>query len=75
MFHQGLISFGEGEETKKEVSGGLDALGEAGAALGFYASQMDEQVRRQRVMDEMNETHGAPVAEVDVDVEVERKPL
>ncbi|KAH8755255.1 Tom37 C-terminal domain-containing protein [Hyaloscypha finlandica] len=76
MFHQGLISFGAGEETKeKETGGGLGALGEAGAALGFYASQMDEQVRRQRVMEEMNETHGAPVAEVDVDVEVERKPL
>jgi sorting and assembly machinery component 37 len=76
MFHQGLISFGAGEETKeKEMGGGLGALGEAGAALGFYASQMDEQVRRQRVMEEMNETHGAPVAEVDVDVEVERKPL
>ena len=76
MFHQGLISFGEGEEMReKEMGGGLGALGEAGAALGFYASQMDEQVRRQRVMEEMNETHGAPVAEVDVDVEVERKPL
>ncbi|KAE9366759.1 hypothetical protein N431DRAFT_495164 [Stipitochalara longipes BDJ] len=75
MFHQGLISFGDGEEVKEKGNGaGLGALGEAGAALGFYASQMDEQVRRQRVMEEMNETHGVPVAEVDVDVEVERKP-
>lgn len=79
MFNQGLISFGEdggkGEEEKEQRRGeGLGAFGEAGAALGFYASQMDEQVRRQRVLEEMNETHGAPVAEVDVDVEVERKP-
>ena len=71
MFHQGLISFGEGEESKESVSdnGGLGAFGEAGAALGFYASQMDEQVRRQRVMEEMNETTHVPVVEVDVELE------
>jgi sorting and assembly machinery component 37 len=71
MFNQGLISFGEGEEPKENVSdnGGLSAFGEAGAALGFYASQMDEQVRRQRVMEEMNETTHVPVVEVDVELE------
>ena len=75
MFHQGLIGFGEGEEGKEKGSGGLGSLGEAGAALGFYASQMDEQVRRQRVMEEMNETRGVPIAEIDVDVDVERNPV
>lgn len=73
MFHQGLIGFGEVGEEKERGSGngngGLDALGEAGAALGFYASQMDEQVRRQRVMEEMNDTTHVPVVEVDVEVE------
>jgi sorting and assembly machinery component 37 len=68
MFHQGLISFGEGEETKEKGNGGLGAFGEAGAALGFYANQMDEQVKRQRVM-ERNDSHGEPVVEVDVEVE------
>jgi sorting and assembly machinery component 37 len=68
MFHQGLLSFGDGEESKDKGDGGLGAFGEAGAALGFYASQMDEQVRRQRVM-ERSDTHGEPVVEVDVEVE------
>jgi sorting and assembly machinery component 37 len=76
MFHQGLISFGDEEEVKeKGNSDGLGSLGEAGAALGFYANQMDEQVRRQRVMEEMNARNVVPVTEVDVDVEVERKPV
>lgn len=76
MFHQGLISFGDGEEVKEKGNGsGLGDLGEAGAALGFYASHMDEQVRRQRVMEEMNGNRGVPVAEIDVDVEVERKSV
>jgi sorting and assembly machinery component 37 len=34
---------------------------------------MDEQVKRQRVMEELNATRGAPIAEVDVDVEVEKQ--
>lgn len=67
MFHQGLISFGDGEEAKKG-NGGLGAFGEAGAALGFYANQMDEQVRRQRAM-ERNDSHGEPIVEIDVEVE------
>jgi sorting and assembly machinery component 37 len=68
MFHQGLISFGDGEESKEKANGGLGAFGEAGEALGFYASQMDEQVQRQRVI-ERNDTHGEPVVEVDIEVE------
>jgi sorting and assembly machinery component 37 len=68
MFHQGLISFGEGEESKEKGNGGLGAFGEAGEALGFYASQMDEQVKRQKVV-ERNDTYGESGMEVDVEVE------
>lgn len=76
MWYQGLLGLGEGREGKeKSGNGGLGALGEAGEALGFYARAMDEQVRRQRVMEEMNATHGAPVAELDVEVEVEKGGL
>lgn len=68
LFHQGLISFGDGEEAKEKGNGGLGAFGEAGAAMGFYASQMDERVRRQRVM-ERSDSHGEPIVEVNVEVE------
>jgi len=71
LFTQGMIGFGDETkvgETRGNGTGGLGAFGEAGAALGVYASQMDEQVRRQKMM-ERNEEHGVPIAEVDIEVE------
>ena len=68
MFNQGMLSFSSTEEAEqKRRSPGLGALGEAGAALSVYASQMDAEVQRQRLQ-EANYTHGAPVAEVDIEV-------
>lgn len=51
------------EEEETRGGQGLDAFGEAGAALSFLADQMDEQVRRDR-----GQTVGG---EVDVVVGVE----
>jgi sorting and assembly machinery component 37 len=63
MFHQGLLS----SAPKEERVSGLADFGDAGAALGLYASQMDAQVYQQRIM-EAN-SHGDPVVEVKVDVD------
>lgn len=68
MFHQGLISSPWSEEEKESNDGGLDAFGEAGAALSVYANSMDAQVQQQRMM-ERNYSHGEPVVEVDVNVD------
>ena len=67
MFHQGIISFGDAEGDKQDSPVGLETLGEAGVALGFYANQMDVAVQRQRQM-EMDHPHGEPVADIDVEV-------
>ncbi|KUJ23786.1 uncharacterized protein LY89DRAFT_776031 [Mollisia scopiformis] len=64
LFQQGLISFPVGDEEKR----GLEDFGEAGRALSFLADQMDGQVQRER-MREGNYSHGAPIAEVDIEVE------
>ena len=68
MFHQGLISSPWSEEEKESNDGGLDAFGEAGAALSVYANNMDAQVQQLRMM-ERNYSHGEPVGEVDVNVD------
>lgn len=68
MFHQGLFSLPPPEPEKQTSSGGLGAFGEAGEALGFYATQMDSEIQRQRTV-ESNYTHGEPVVEVDVEVD------
>lgn len=46
-FHTGLISLSSQERAEDKVKRefGLDSMGEAGAALGLYAEQMDAQVR------------------------------
>ncbi|KAH8669612.1 Tom37 C-terminal domain-containing protein [Tricladium varicosporioides] len=51
MFHQGLISLPSGEEPEKtRNSTGLDAFGDAGAALSIYANSMDVEAQRQRAI-------------------------
>ncbi|TVY44220.1 Metaxin-like protein [Lachnellula occidentalis] len=63
MFQQGLIPLPSGEEPAKERNASLDTFGDAGAALSVFATQLDAEAQRQR----MGESHGAPVAEVDVE--------
>lgn len=66
MFHQGFISLGN-EEPERQRGNGLDAFGEAGAALSVYANQMDAQVQRQKALEaEVNRLHTQPVVEVDI---------
>ncbi|KAF8855798.1 hypothetical protein BDZ45DRAFT_654884 [Acephala macrosclerotiorum] len=67
LFQQGLISF-PGHEEPEEKSQGLESFGEAGEALSFLANQMDAQAQMER-MTERNYSHGAPIAEVDIEVE------
>jgi sorting and assembly machinery component 37 len=66
MFQQGLITLPSGEEAEKERNANLDAFGDAGAALSVFANQMDAEAQRQRNL-ESQSTHGAPVAQVDVE--------
>jgi len=66
LFQQGLISSPFNEEEEK--SRGLESFGEAGQALSFLADQMDVQVQRERMV-ERNYSHGAPIAEVDIEIE------
>ncbi|KAF4615628.1 hypothetical protein G7Y89_g15278 [Cudoniella acicularis] len=68
MFHEGLISLPSNEEPEKRGNNtGLDAFGDAGAALNLYAGQMDAEAQRQRMI-EQQYGRGAPVAEVDVNI-------
>ncbi|RDL31127.1 Uncharacterized protein BP5553_09916 [Venustampulla echinocandica] len=73
MFHQGVISLPSSEESEKQGSNtaDLNAFGDAGAALSIYANRMDAETQRQRAIGQQL-GHGAPVAEVDVDVDVKR---
>jgi sorting and assembly machinery component 37 len=75
LFQQGLVSIGGEEKVEKEERRGLDAFGDAGAALGVYASAMDAQVQREIDMERMdgNNLHGIPVLEDDVVSEGVRK--
>ncbi|CAG8972153.1 hypothetical protein HYALB_00009701 [Hymenoscyphus albidus] len=63
MFHQGFISLPENPEPERNGTG-LDGYGDAGAALSIYANHMDAGSQQHRGV----EAHGAPVAEVDIDV-------
>jgi sorting and assembly machinery component 37 len=66
MFHQGIISL-RAEEPERQTSNGLDAFGEAGAALSIYATQMDAEGRRQRIFEaESNSPHTQPALEVEI---------
>ena len=66
MFHQGIISLRR-EEPETQRGNGLDAFGEAGAALSMYASQMDAEVQRQRILEaESNRPHTQTGVEVEV---------
>ena len=67
-FHTGFISL-PAKKGKSEEKAGLDAFGEAGAALGLYAQQLQTPVRYDAVQDDTR-NGGVPVAEVDVEVEV-----
>ncbi|KAH8816434.1 Tom37 C-terminal domain-containing protein [Xylogone sp. PMI_703] len=68
MLHQGFISLpfslGDNQEDKRQNTS-LDDLGEAGAALAAFATQMDYEVQRQKAEEQML----APGVEVDVEVE------
>ncbi len=68
MLHEGLISAPWQEEEKK-ASSGLAAFGDAGEALGFFASQLDANALTEREIEKRNASHGEPVVEVDVEVE------
>jgi len=63
-FQSGLVSLTT-TEAEKEKPAGLGAFGEAGAALGIYADQMDAEVRLERPVATGNLT-AEPVIEVDV---------
>ena len=66
MFHQGVISLGS-EEPERQRGNGLDAFGEAGSALSLYASQMDAEVQRQRILEaESDRPHTQPGVEVGI---------
>jgi sorting and assembly machinery component 37 len=66
LYHQGAISLGRDEPDTRE-SVGLAAFGEAGAALSQYATQMDAEVQRQKVLEaESNHPHiQQPAVEVE----------
>lgn len=66
MFHEGLIPYGAPEEKKGP---GLGAFGEAGEALSFFATAMDADVERQRMMENRTGAHGESIAEVDIDID------
>jgi hypothetical protein len=68
LYHRGAISLGR-DELDTRGSGGLAAFGEAGAALSQYATQMDTQVQRQKVL-EAESTH-PHIQQPAVEVEVE----
>lgn len=65
MFHEGLIPYG----SRETESSGLGGLGEAGEALSFFATAMDADVERQRMMQNQTEVRGDPVVEVEVDMD------
>jgi sorting and assembly machinery component 37 len=67
-FHAGFISLPLAEEKREEIAG-LDAFGEAGAALGLYAEQIQTPVWHEPLQDDIRKG-GVPVAEVDVEVEL-----
>lgn len=67
VFQQGIIPLG-GEEPERQKGSGLDAFGEAGAALSIYANQMDAEVQRQRILEV--ESHGPPHSQPAVEVEI-----
>jgi len=66
MFQQGIIALPSAEEPETQRKAGLDAFGDAGAALSVYANQMDAETQRQRLIERHNQS-GAPVAEVNVE--------
>ena len=65
LLQQGLLSSPLSEEEKQK--GGFGDFGEAGKALAAYANQLDFGVQKQREMEKR--PHGAPVMEVDIDVD------
>ena len=66
LFHQGIISLGA-VEPERQRSNGLDAFGEAGAALSIYANQMDAEVQRQRILEAKSHgPHTRPAVEVEI---------
>lgn len=66
-FHTGLISVSPVEDKREEKSAGLGAFGEAGAALGLYAQQLNTPLKQDTIHDNIT-TEGVSVVEVDVEV-------
>lgn len=67
--HSGLIVLPSAEQKREEKANGLGAFGEAGAALGLYAQQIQAPIRHEPLQDDVRKG-GVPVAEIDVEVDV-----
>lgn len=50
MFQTGAISL-RPQESENQKGSGLDAFGDAGAALSMYANHMDAEVQRQKILE------------------------